>query len=237
MSALIKDQPDQNKDKIHAKVQAAKDFFIVAHRGGKNHHPENSLEAMLHSLSHGANALEMDVRFDYFRKRFFLEHDFIHSPIGKRFLDDALSSLPEDVFLFIELKTLSWLSNIYTKNFLRVIAQHHLKKRMIIISFNPFVLLQLRKFDAKLQLGFICGNHFWAAVFKKWVHHKLKTNFLLLHRRMMRSSLLEFGKKQGLRLLVYCLNNEKYFSEVRDLGLTGIITDYPKKAKDFFQPS
>ncbi len=120
-------------------------LFIVAHRGGKGPYEENTLQALQYGLEQCGNAVEMDVRFDHLRKRFYLEHDFLHAPRkNHNVIDKVIPFLPTTATLFVELKTLYWLRRKYTLRFLKIIEQFALDKRAIIMSFNPFVLVQLK---------------------------------------------------------------------------------------------
>jgi len=56
-----------------------KDILVIGHRGAGGTQRENTLDAFLYAIDQGCKALEMDLRFDYVRKRFYLEHDFFSS--------------------------------------------------------------------------------------------------------------------------------------------------------------
>ena len=94
-------------------------FLIVAHRGGFSDFKENTLQALKHGLENGANAVEMDVRFDALRSRFYLEHDFFHPAKNKEnVIDKVIPFLPKESTLFIEVKTLAWIRKKYALHFL-----------------------------------------------------------------------------------------------------------------------
>ncbi len=137
-------------------------FIIAAHRGGRCQFEENTLEAFQHCLSHGANAIEMDMRFDHWNKRFYLEHDFFHSPKDKHNIaDKVIPFLPDGTTLYIELKSLAWIRKYYVQQFLKAYDQFFREKRSLVISYNPFVLYHLRLLRPEIPVGYICGNFFW----------------------------------------------------------------------------
>ena len=127
---------------------------IVAHRGGAGPHIENTLESFLYALDMGFSAIEMDVRRAYFSKKFFLEHDYLHHPRYRRnYVTNVLPKIPENIKLFIELKTNSVFTNVYAKNFYRVYEKYLKKRDTYIISFNPVILFRLKDADIEMKTG------------------------------------------------------------------------------------
>lgn len=207
-------------------------FFIIAHRGGKGPCTENTLEAFQYGLEHGANAVEMDVRFDRSSKHFYLEHDFIHSPKKrKNTIDKIIPFLPAETSFFIELKTLT-LFGKFSRHFLDVIRKYDLLSRAVVISFNPFVLYQLRKLKPDIQIGFLCASETWGWLFRKWVCKLLRPQFLLLNRKMLNKKMVRFGNEMKLKIISFTSNNEEAWLKAKALALNGVITDYPQEVRD-----
>ncbi|KAK9513048.1 hypothetical protein O3M35_001328 [Rhynocoris fuscipes] len=50
---------------------------------------------------------------------------------------------------------------------------------------------------------------------------------------LMNKTLFKHLKKRGIQTYVWVLNNENEFKKVYDLGVTGIMTDYPSRLKQF----
>jgi len=211
-------------------------LFIVAHRGGKGPYEENTLEALQFGLKECGNAVEMDVRFDHLRKRFYLEHDFLHSPRKNRnVIDKVFPYLPPEATLFVELKTLYWLRRRYTINFLQVIEQFALDKRAIIMSFNPFVLVQLKNRAPYLHVGYLVRNRWWGWVFRRWVYWLLKPKYLLLHKRFLKKKkwvqpLLDFARQHEMKILIFTANSPEDWYNALKYQIDGVITDYPREA-------
>lgn len=211
-------------------------LYIVAHRGGKGPHEENTLEALKYGLSQCGNAVEMDVRFDYWRKRFYLEHDFIHSPRKNRnVIDKVVPFLPVDATLFVELKTLNWLRRKYALNFLKIIEEFALDKRAIIMSFNPFVLVQLKARAPYLHTGFLISNRMWGYALKHWIYWLLKPQYIMLHRHFFKKKaflkkILSFAKEHNIKVLTFTANSPEDWYNAIQHHFDGVITDYPKEA-------
>lgn len=218
-----------------------KRFFIVAHRGGKGPYMENTLDAMKNGLKSGADAIEMDVRYDHFRNRFYLEHDFFHWPWKRsNVIEKIIPFLPSKTTFFIDLKTLYWLRKSYAIYFSKVIKKYALSKKAVIMSFNPFVLIHLRKRARYLQIGLLLGNRFWSFLFRKFIYFLLEPQFIMLHQRFLRKKrflrkMLKFAKRCELKVLVFTANKPYSWQRIQELNLDGVITDYPEKAIAFFR--
>lgn len=208
-----------------------KNIYIVAHRGGKSSYKENTLDAFLFGLKHGANAVEMDVRFDHLFRRFYLEHDFFHFP-WKNFntMEKVIPNLPENTTMFIELKTLTLLRKKYAKHFLKMVDQYALNKRAVIISFNPFVLFHLKTHMPKLQIGFLVRHTWWWKQIKKWIYEFLRPQFLLVHCDLINQEILEFSKEREMDIVLFTANSVESWRKAKEMGVAGVITDYPSEA-------
>lgn len=213
---------------MRLKKNAMKDFIVVAHRGGEGPHPENSLEAFQHAIQHGSKAIELDLRFDYLGGRFFVEHDFFH-PLKKRqnVIDKLVPALPKGILIFAEIKTISCLTNYLAKKTLKTFEKLFDPERTIVISFNPFILMRLRKLAPKMELGFLCGKIFWNFLFQKWFYRSIKPSVYLLHRRLLSKKNVGFGEKHGMKVMAFVLNQEVHLKEAMALGVDGIVTDFP----------
>jgi glycerophosphoryl diester phosphodiesterase len=211
-------------------------LFIVAHRGGKGPHEENTLEALKYGLEQCGNAVEMDVRFDHWRKRFYLEHDFIHSP-RKNFnvIDKVIPFLPTTATLFVELKTLYWIRRKYAIHFIKVIEEFALDQRAIIMSFNPFVLVQLKSRAPYLHTGFLMNSRIWGFICRHWLYWLLKPQYLMINCRLFRKNrfierMMDFAREHKIKVLTFTANSPEDWYNAKEHKFDGVITDYPKEA-------
>lgn len=205
-----------------------KDLIIVAHRGGHGPHPENSVEAFQNAIHNGVEAIEMDLRFDYFHKRFFVEHDFFHPPKKRQnTLETVIQALPKDIIVFAEIKTLSCLTNYLAKKTAMMFEKHFDPERAIIMSFNPFILMRLKKLAPKIPLGFICGKKFWNFLFQKFYYKHMKPDVYLLHRRLLNKKNVQFAKENRMQVIPFVINRIEQWEEASALDPDGVITDYP----------
>lgn len=211
-------------------------FIIVAHRGGHGPYNENTLEAFRHAASKGCMTMEMDLRFDHGKKRFYLEHDFLHNPKNRHNLvSKIVPGLPAGVEYFVELKTVSWLTSTYAKNFLREFRQHFDIDKTVVMSFNPFVLMQLRKLEPGIRRGYLMGNLFWTFLFKNLLHKLIEPKILLLHKRLFNSGNVKFARSKGMKVMSFVLNDRESWQKAVDFGIDGVITDRFAELGDFMK--
>jgi len=204
-----------------------KEFIVIAHRGGKGPHPENTISAFMHAVKVGFKAIEMDVRYDYLKQRFFLEHDFIHLPkYRQNHFRKLLPEVPRDVTLYLELKTMSCLTNYFTKRLKKIHDEFLIDRDVVYISYNPFVLLRLQKAIPGIKCSFVCGNRFWQFVFEKGLYRILKPYGYLMSKRILRKKNVEFSQKKDIKIFAYVLNKESEWRKAESLGIDGFVSDY-----------
>lgn len=203
---------------------------IISHRGGSGPHPEQTPEAFHYAVSRGAEAVEMDVRLNYLTRRFFLAHDFIHHPKRQwNFLEKAVREVPKSVKLVIEFKTVSVLTNIFVRTFERFYHEHLRDHNVVVISFNPFVLLRLRRIAPDIPRGIICGSRFWMFVHNWLLWRLVDAKYFVLNRRYLKLSRVEWARKRGMIIYSYLINTLKSWDQAISLEVDGVITDYPEQ--------
>jgi len=207
-------------------------FLIIAHRGGgRGEFQENTLEAFQNAVFKGFKAIEMDVRMDTKRERFFLEHDFLYSPTVKsNVFEKVIPIFEKDVLVFTELKTMTFKRRDYAELFCEFIRRHHLQDQVVVISFNPFILKMIREIEPKLKLGFLCGTALTYMIGKKYFFESIKPDFFIISKRIIDEKKVKFAHDQGAKVLSTLTNKEKHILKAGKLGVDGIITDFPELA-------
>ena len=213
-----------------------KDILVIGHRGAGGTQRENTLDAFLYAIEQGCKALEMDLRFDYVRKRFYLEHDFFHHPkIYKNTFVKMIPELPKHILLVIEFKSTEYFTDFFARSFKRDYDEFLKNRNVVAISYNPFILMQLRKLDPKIQRGYLCGNPISFMLFKTFFRKRIKPSYLFIHKRMLKKRIIDFTKAHRLKSIAFVLNSEKQWKKAIKLGIKGIITDHPKFLTKFIK--
>lgn len=210
---------------------------VIAHRGGDGPYEENTIESLQHAVKNGCRGLEIDVRFDHLKKRFYLEHDFIHSPRKNRdnVMAKVVSALPPETFFVIELKSLAWLRTYYVRSFIKEFEKLFKKDNSVVISFNPFVMMQLRRLAPDIKRGYLMGNFYWRFLFRKIFHSFIKPDYLLINKRVFNLRYMEFARQKGYKVFSFVLNNQRSWQRALDYGIEGIITDRPSEVNEFLK--
>jgi glycerophosphoryl diester phosphodiesterase len=153
---------------------------IIGHRGYPFSYPENTLLSFKKAIECGADGVEMDVHLakdgkpvifhDFNLKRLTGIDDFIFNIPSyslKRIkvkgteetiplFDDVIHALNKSK-IFLELKTIDERGNFYYSSIEKIIAdrieEYDLYDNLTVISFDPFVLERLRKYDDKIKIG------------------------------------------------------------------------------------
>ncbi len=211
-----------------------KNLIIIAHRGGKNGFKENSVEAFEHAIREGCKVIEMDIRLNHLKKEFYLEHDFFHRPkMKKNLLSKVVDALPQNIEYLVELKTIALFRNCFARNFVEQFPRFFDYEKTLVQSFNPFVLIQLKKLDPKIRRAYLCGNPFWLFMFKLFLAAKILPESFHLHKRLLSRKNVAFGKSKKMNVISFVLNSKKTWEKALSLGVDGIITDYPKALHDY----
>jgi glycerophosphoryl diester phosphodiesterase len=116
-----------------------------------------------------------------------------------------------------------------------VVEQFALDQRAIIMSFNPFVLTQLRGRAPYLHVGFLMNSRAWGFIFRRWVYWILKPQYILLNRHFFKKPaflrrMLDFAREHGIKVLTFTANSPEDWYNALEYKFDGVITDYPKEA-------
>lgn len=207
---------------------------IVAHRGGKSGHEENTISAFLHILEKGIKGLEMDMRLDHSSNSFYLEHDFFHAKHKRaNTIDKILPRIPRDTFVMVELKTHSWLTDSYAKKFNEAFNKYFNSENTIVISFNPFILTRLRRINPSMRRGYLCGMPYWLLLFKALYAKKMQPDMFLIHKRLLNKKNVNWGRAHKMSIWAFVLNKPKEWQKALDLKVDGITTDYPVELREY----
>jgi len=222
--------------------------FFIAHRGYKNLFDENSMGSYLDAQAQGFQWIEIDVistkdkevicshNFDLemetVGRGYIPELDYIDlNPIitehnikiqGQDILPrllDVFKMLNSDIKINIEVKSPhAW--DLKTARALSTILKKLPKNRIIISSFNPFVILYFKLFHRHIVTGFLFQNIKYLE-FVNWIH----PSYIHPRADLLNDGLIKYAKTKNLGINVWTVNNKHAISWCRDKGVDGIITD------------
>ena len=213
----------------------------IGHRGARAYEPENTLRSFKKALEIGVDAVELDVR-----KTKDNQLVVIHDPDVKRTTDgeglvseltleeikglsaekgekiptlkEALDFLDKKVKIIIELKETG-----YEEKVLAAVSENGLQKNVVIVSFKDESLQKVKDLESQVETGLIYVKH------KNPVKAALglKASYLLPLYRFTHTANVQKAHKNGLKVIVWTINNPGEVAEYQKKGVDGIASDKP----------
>jgi len=212
----------------------------IGHRGARAYAPENTIKSFEKAIEIGVDAVELDIRktsdnelvviHDADIKRttngkglvseLTLKEIRSFSADGEKIptLDETLNFLDKKVKVFIELKEAG-----VEEQVLSIVGSKGLEKNVVIVSFLEDALKKVRELDSDIETGLIYAKHknpVKAAL-------ELKANYLLALYRFTHSANVQKAHENGLKMVVWTINDPEEANEYFNKGVDGIASDKP----------
>ena len=233
-------------------------FKIQAHRGASGHAPENTLPAFLQARRMGADGIECDIHLSA-DGEFMVCHDETvdrtsngHGKIseltvaelkkldfgswyGPEFertriptLDEMLDVVSGMEIINIEVKSFGNSPAEAIDRFHAILSGRKVLKNVIISSFHIELLKEMKErhpdfytaylYEGKREKGVLLAKEFLCDA----IHpYKGDTD----------EALVSFAREKGLGINVWTLNEEEEIGRIARLGVDGVITNYPERAR------
>jgi len=227
------------------------DIIVIGHRGAMGHALENTIESVEKAVNLNVDGIEIDV-FKSKTGELIVYHD----PSLKRLsnstaliedisldsikkvklkgglmipiLEEVIDVIPENIFLNIELKGKN---TAYATN--KIISEYLTRynwppSKFIISSFNWNELENFRSFNSEIPIAILTDTNPLNAipVAKKLNAVAINPNYKLLNKYVVNQI-----KKEGLKIFPYTVNSINDIDKMKNLGVDGIITNYPERIK------
>ena len=213
----------------------------IGHRGARAYEPENTLLSFKKALELNVNAIEFDIRKTKDNEIIVIHDDKVdRTTNGKGLvneltlkeikelstekgekiptLEEALDFLNNKVKILIELKELGFENKV-----LDIIYKKGLEKNVIIISFLEEALRKIRELNNEIEIGLLYVKH------KNPIKTalELKANYILPFYRFAHSNIIKKAHENGLKVIVWTINNKEEVLEYIKKGVDGIASDKP----------
>ncbi|MHC6181513.1 glycerophosphodiester phosphodiesterase [Clostridium sp. JNZ X4-2] len=227
----------------------------IAHRGFSGLYPENTMLSFKKAAEAGADGIETDLHVTkdgiivichdetidrttdgsgFIKNYTYEEIRKFSAGEGEKIpsLDELLSYVKDrDLFLNLELKNdIIYYDNL-EKNTIDKIYEYGLKENIIISSFNHQSMQKVKHYDSSIKTGLLYGS----AIYKPEEYAK-KMGADALHplfSLVMDAKIVQNIKKSGILINTYTVNRRNDMKKLIDLGVDGIITNYPNILKKF----
>ena len=228
-----------------------KNPLIVGHRGAMGHVTENTIPSIKKAVELGVDGIEIDVfkcksgeiivfhdkKLDRLTNSSGYIEDLSYDSINKikvmgeyriPELIEVINILPNEIFLNIELKgeeTAKKVNEIITEFINKTESK---LDRFIISSFNWSELEKFRSFNSKIPIAILTDNNPLNAipVAKKLNAFAINPSYKLLNKNVVNQI-----KEEGLKIFPYTVNSINDIDKMKNLGVDGIITNYPERIK------
>lgn len=233
--------------------------LVIAHRGASAYAPENTTASFKKALEMGANGIELDVHISK-DDHLIVMHDervdrttngtgfikdltlselknldagswFDNAYIGEQIptLEEVLDLIKDkNLFLNIELKSGPILYEGIERRVIDLITKYNMKENVIISSFNHYSLLTVKEIDPSVKTGVL----YMAGLVKPWEYAK-KLNADAIHPLFYNIvPLVVIGcSNNKIQINPFTVNEEAHILGVAKAGVSGIITNYPDRAR------
>jgi glycerophosphoryl diester phosphodiesterase len=227
--------------------------LVIAHRGYSGRYPENTMLALRKAVECGCDGIEFDVRATK-DSRIVLFHDETLKRLCKvkgrissmrladvqkldvsgekiPLLDEALDFLKSTSIgiINIEVKVKG-----YEEELLELVYSRNLDDNIVFSSQYSSVLEKLRELDPEIRLGYVVDNRpdKWRILRRLSKKIKLYSLHPFHNRPISNKLFVRAAKKRQLLVLAWFLREYKSLKrmqKLKNLGIDGVITDYPEE--------
>jgi len=225
-------------------------MLILGHRGAPSLKQENTLASFKAALSHNVDGIELDIQLTS-DGEIIVYHDFKiidtnnlpqsiaslslsdikalcpHLQIAT--LHDVCQLFPKNKIFNIEIKSQNLDNTKIIQKTIKLLKQYQLLDNVIISSFNPFVLLQIKKEHPDIKLGLLwTGNNSEGWFVTHYSYYQLEPYSFHANIDYLDSKLAKWALKTHIQLFVYTVNTQEEVQKAQALNVHGIFTDFPK---------
>jgi glycerophosphoryl diester phosphodiesterase len=141
-------------------------------------------------------------------------------------LDEVFDAVGHKMFINIEIKSLPPLDNGLEELVANKIDDYGLAERVIVSSFNPIAIRRFRQIAPHVATGFLTAPESVSFV-KQEMLDGLTYDALHPYFELADADYVASAKKGGYRINTWTVNDPEQAIALCDLGVDGIITDYP----------
>ncbi|MCC3355519.1 glycerophosphodiester phosphodiesterase [Bacillus sp. REN16] len=232
-------------------------MLIIAHRGVSGYCPENTMAAFKAALDQKSVGIELDVRLtkdgipvvihDATINRTSNGKGYIHeltlaelktydfgSWFSPKFSHERIPTLEEvlellydhDLTLNIEIKNGPFIPVNLEEKILELVYKYNFGDKVIVSSFDHISLKRLRALDTTIKIGFILHMNL-IDMFNYIENSSINPYSIHPNHFYLTDEILEEAHSKGIKVFPYTINDKAVGESYRNMGVDGIITNYP----------
>jgi glycerophosphoryl diester phosphodiesterase len=228
-----------------------------AHRGASHEAPENTLAAFLLAAELGADGIELDVHLSKDGEVVVIHDFVLETttdgqgPVQDRTLaelkeldagsrydplfagqriptfQEVIETIGRHLLLNVELKTKSVRDDRLTRAVVRILEENHLLDRVVVSSFNPLALRQVRQLNPWIPLGLLYAPGLPLLLRSPWARHLLRPEALHPHHTTVDDQYVRWARAQGYRIHTWIVDEPGNMWQLMRQGVDIIITRRP----------
>ena len=219
-------------------------MYVIGHRGARAHKEENTLSAFEMAFADGAHMIETDLRMsadgrivlchdDKYRGRIINESNLVDlkmlGPIAQ--ISDVLRLHNGNIPLNLEIKEPEVVEPLY--HTLNKCMQYGWKpEHFLVSSFDHHSLARFKRLMPNVRIGALLeGIPLRYSEFAS----ELGAYSVHLNYNSVNQEFVEHAHENGMKVLVYTVNDFFVLDKMRALGVDGIFTDYPGEAITYIE--
>ena len=234
--------------------------LVFAHRGACKVAPENTLPAFEAAVQMGADGVELDVQYSsdgalviFHNPRLNQTTDgegrvtshpladlrkldagswFDPKFAGTRIatLDEVLDLLKGKLLVNIEIKALDSATMGLGADVVKAVRGHSMEDQVVMSSFNPMALRRAKGAGPEIEAGLLLAPDLPGWTRWAFTRNFSRANGLHPELPMVDEAYMVEARKLNLPVRVWTVNEPADMQRMIDLGVDGIITDYPDRA-------
>ena len=223
-------------------------MLIIGHRGAPSIKPENTIKSFQAALDQNVDGLEFDIQITN-DSQIVVYHDFNillnnqkHRILDLDFktlinavhdyaiptLEEVIQICPKNKIINIEIKSKDLLNKKIITNMMHILDKYNHYDNIIVSSFNPFVLMDLKKQAPKLKLGLLWSKRKKQSWFiTHYSYYKLLPYSFHANVEFINQKMSNWVRSKGMKLFLYTVNSIEQRQRAYQINADGIFSDYP----------
>lgn len=234
---------------------------IFAHRGACAHAPENTLASFELAVEHQANAVELDAKLSKDGQVMVIHDQTVdrttdgHGTVnqmtcadlkaldaGSKFnsrytgekvptLDEVFEHVGQKLLVNVELTNYSSRNDDLVEKVVQVVKRQNMQKRVLFSSFLPKNLKIARQLLPETPVAILCLPGLGGVVTRSFLLRSTSPDIIHPYLSDVNQGFVNREHKFGRRVHVWTVNSDEDLARMLSLGVDGIFTDDPQKAR------
>lgn len=239
--------------------------IVFGHRGACAHAPENTIASFRLAVEQGADFIELDAKLSKDHQVMVIHDPTVDrttngkgkvnelslaelqkldagSHFGSKFagekiplLDEVFKAVGKEVFVNVELTNYSSNNDDLIPLVADIVKVNQMEERILFSSFLPKNLAKIHELVPKAPTAILCLSGLSGLFSRSFLMTRVSPKVIHPYLSDTTAGLVEREHKRGRRVHVWTVNEESDMRNLLKIGVDGIFTDDPQKAKKVFQ--